>query len=168
MNYEDGELVWVYEAYSAEKGSYGRVAIEAGRWLVDYGGVLHAFTVQKLKRKIMPGEATHQFVLPSGGVRFFRKDLRCPCCHQTVLSVHLGTCEGFGGTVRVQHALTLLEAVQARLARWITVGGERLAVSQWAQRNGIDKDVIYDRLRLGWEESRAVSAPLGSRRLEQA
>ena len=43
-----------------------------------------------------------------------------------------------------------------RNAHFITAFGMTLQLSQWAQRNGIDKGLIWHRLRAGWTPEQAV------------
>ena len=48
-------------------------------------------------------------------------------------------------------------------ARTITVRGETLTIGEWAERLGVPRQTIYQRLRLGWPAEQAVSAPVGER-----
>lgn len=41
----------------------------------------------------------------------------------------------------------------------LTVRGEKLCVAAWAERVGISRHVIYDRLRRGWDAERAIFTP---------
>ena len=41
----------------------------------------------------------------------------------------------------------------------ITIRGETLSLGQWAERAGVDKRLIWERLERGWEASRAVFQP---------
>jgi hypothetical protein len=42
--------------------------------------------------------------------------------------------------------------------------GEKKTVAQWAREVGINKDNIYDRLRLGWSVEKALTTPVRKRR----
>lgn len=44
-----------------------------------------------------------------------------------------------------------------RRNRFLTINGETLTVSDWAERNGLDKDLILGRLKQGWTTEEAVS-----------
>lgn len=44
--------------------------------------------------------------------------------------------------------------------RYIELDGERLTLSQWEERMGLTRDVIRQRLLLGWSEERAVRTPV--------
>lgn len=45
---------------------------------------------------------------------------------------------------------------------FIEHAGEKLTVSQWARKLGIDRRRIFCRLDLGWEQERAITTPLGA------
>lgn len=46
-----------------------------------------------------------------------------------------------------------------RLVEW---GGEKLTVSEWAERTGINRDVLLGRLNAGWSVDRVMSSPVRS------
>ena len=48
--------------------------------------------------------------------------------------------------------------------RGVVIGGERLAVREWAERTGIPANVISNRLNRGWTPERAVGTPARKRR----
>lgn len=48
-------------------------------------------------------------------------------------------------------------------ARYITAGGRTLALTDWAARLGCRPSTIHNRIRNGWPEHLAVTAPVGSR-----
>lgn len=41
--------------------------------------------------------------------------------------------------------------------RWIRVGQETRTMAQWSEITGIDKTTIYERIKRGWDEARAVT-----------
>ena len=43
--------------------------------------------------------------------------------------------------------------------RWLTYQGETLTATQWARRNGVNTELIYDRLERGWPVERILSQP---------
>lgn len=43
--------------------------------------------------------------------------------------------------------------------RMVTFNGETLCVAEWEERFGVNRDVIYARLRAGWDAALAVSQP---------
>lgn len=57
------------------------------------------------------------------------------------------------------------QARNRRNNRWITVGGERLCVVDWAKRLGCTAQAILKRLEFGWAEVDAVTRPTRSQRL---
>ena len=62
---------------------------------------------------------------------------------------------------------TLIEqANNKRSNRRITVSGETKTVREWSRHLGISNDVIYERLRIGWSEIRAVTEPVAKRTKE--
>ena len=48
--------------------------------------------------------------------------------------------------------------------RGVVIGGERLAIREWAERTGIPANVISNRLNRGWTPERAVGTPARKRR----
>ena len=44
--------------------------------------------------------------------------------------------------------------------RWVTINGETKTVSQWAESVGIDPRCIFNRLKNGWNEERAILTPV--------
>lgn len=44
--------------------------------------------------------------------------------------------------------------------RLLTIRGETKTVTEWAKKNGIDRDPVYLRLMKGWDAERAVSEPI--------
>lgn len=46
----------------------------------------------------------------------------------------------------------------------VVIGGERLAIREWAERTGIPANVISNRLNRGWTPERAVGTPARKRR----
>lgn len=48
-----------------------------------------------------------------------------------------------------------------RRAKGLTVNGETLTINEWAQRAGISRMALVDRLARGWAPERAVSEPRG-------
>lgn len=49
-----------------------------------------------------------------------------------------------------------------RTSHVIEHGGERLTVSQWAERLGIHPRTLFNRIHRGWAIDRALSAPVAS------
>jgi hypothetical protein len=47
-----------------------------------------------------------------------------------------------------------------RTNHYITLRGERLCVSEWSERSGISAGTIVARLARGWDEERAITAPV--------
>ena len=43
--------------------------------------------------------------------------------------------------------------------RWLTYQGETLTATQWARRNGVKAELIYDRLERGWPDERILTQP---------
>ena len=57
------------------------------------------------------------------------------------------------------------QARNTRRNRFLTAQGQTLRLCEWAERLGVDRMVITDRLRrLGWTVEQAVSTPLHERR----
>lgn len=48
----------------------------------------------------------------------------------------------------------------------ISIGGERLLISQWAKRLGVGDTVIPHRLAMGWDAEKACSTPVKPRNLQ--
>lgn len=46
--------------------------------------------------------------------------------------------------------------------RLLTHKGKTLCISAWAERIGIDKQIIYDRLHWGWSVERALTTPVNA------
>jgi hypothetical protein len=42
---------------------------------------------------------------------------------------------------------------------YVTVGRERLSIADWAERIGVSRELIYDRISSGWSDARAVTTP---------
>lgn len=51
------------------------------------------------------------------------------------------------------------QSLNRRVTHWITLDGERLALSQWAERSGVSRATIQARLRYGWPERLAIFEP---------
>lgn len=53
---------------------------------------------------------------------------------------------------------------KTRSGRRIKVGGDALTVTEWAERNGIPRRTITNRLAAGWDPVRAVTEPASRRK----
>ena len=51
------------------------------------------------------------------------------------------------------------QAQNRRSSRFIEYKGERLVVSEWARRVGLDRDTLLQRLNLGWDLEKAFHLP---------
>ena len=49
----------------------------------------------------------------------------------------------------------------------LTHNGETLPLSEWARRTGLHKEVIRQRLRLGWPPAEALAVPVRGRRVAE-
>ena len=56
----------------------------------------------------------------------------------------------------VRWATRIEQARNRRTNRLISALGVTLSVSEWAERTGVNRQTIYDRLRRGWPEAMAV------------
>lgn len=61
-------------------------------------------------------------------------------------------------------ATPLQNANNRRSSRFIEVNGQRQTLSQWAAQLGVTRDVVRNRLLMGWTEEAAVTKPLNRRR----
>lgn len=52
-----------------------------------------------------------------------------------------------------------------RSTRWITIGAETLSMAEWGERSGVDRDLIWYRLKSGWPPDQAIFTPPGGRRV---
>lgn len=50
-----------------------------------------------------------------------------------------------------------VQSRNTRRTHYLTINGETLSVADWADRNGIKKDLVYFRLKKGWTPEEAVS-----------
>ncbi len=60
-------------------------------------------------------------------------------------------------------ATRLEQQRNTRRNRMLTLNGETLCVTAWAERLGIDHEVIRGRLRLGWSDHKILTRPVGPR-----
>lgn len=60
----------------------------------------------------------------------------------------------------VRWATAKEQANNTRRTRNISALGQTLSLQQWADRTGINCDVIYQRLKHGWSPERAVTIPV--------
>lgn len=51
-----------------------------------------------------------------------------------------------------------------RRNHWITANGETHTISQWARIKGVNRGVIFRRLKRGWSEERAINEPVDTSR----
>jgi len=51
-----------------------------------------------------------------------------------------------------------------RKTRWITMGGVRLSMKQWAIRQGLNYHTVWRRFEMGWSVRRALTTPVKKRR----
>lgn len=56
------------------------------------------------------------------------------------------------------------QARNRRTNRIITIDGRAQCLAKWAEEYGVEQYVILNRLKRGWSDKMAVSAPLGSRK----
>lgn len=63
----------------------------------------------------------------------------------------------------VRWATGAMQALNKRTNHRICIQGESLTVEEWAQRLGVNSQVIHGRLRRGWAPERAVAEPLRSK-----
>jgi hypothetical protein len=49
----------------------------------------------------------------------------------------------------------------------VTAHGKTMCIYQWAKETGIDKSTIRMRLKFGWTDEDAVTAPIGTLRKER-
>lgn len=73
-------------------------------------------------------------------------------------------------TMRLDHGWSPERAIdtplrwKTRSSRRIKVGGDALTVTEWAERNGIPRRTITNRLAAGWDPARAVTEPASRRK----
>lgn len=46
---------------------------------------------------------------------------------------------------------------------FITLDGETLTAAEWIERKGLRRDVVYSRLKKGWDPTEAITRPVGKR-----
>jgi hypothetical protein len=65
-------------------------------------------------------------------------------------------------------ATKLEQARNKRTNRYLEHGGERLMITEWAARLGVDASTINARLKLGWSVGRAVAEPVRRKEVARA
>lgn len=54
------------------------------------------------------------------------------------------------------------QALNRKSNHYLTIAGERLTIKEWAEKMGIQRHIIDNRLKRGWSEEDAVKIPLHS------